>query len=94
MSGYYHDRVSFYIQRIGINPELEGKYLARGYAVQVWKRMKEEKHHYIMGIVENTNTPTLLIALRSGFKVHGFRVSTDGKQYVEIMKDLREKNNG
>jgi len=87
-SGYLHDRITFYIQKIGIPKELRNKKLSRDIVNEIWSYLKSEGFRFLMGTVQNTNIPTLIVALKTGWIIHGYRTATDGKQYVEIIKGL------
>lgn len=88
-SGYYHDRRTFYIQKLAINPKLKGKGLGAKLAVQLWKDMKEKDSiRFLLGKVEPTNLPTLIIALKTGWRINGFSTTTTRKPLVRIIMDL------
>lgn len=88
-SGFYHDRRSFYIQKLAINPDLKGQGLGAELAIQLWKHMKEKDGiRFLLGKVEPTNIPTLLIALKTGWMINGYGTTTSGKPLIRIIKDL------
>lgn len=88
-SGYYHDRRTFYIQKLAINPKLKGQGLGVELALKIWKHMKEKgKVRYLLGQVETTNIPTLLIALKTGWAINGYLTDTNNTPYVRIILDL------
>ena len=93
MSAYYHNTETLYIQRVGIIKQLRGK----GLSLQLWNETlnyletEEPSLRYILGTIENTNIKPLLVALHSGFMINGTQMSTDGKLYVRIIKDLKNK---
>ena len=88
MSGYYHDRRTFYIQKIAINPELKSKKLATEFAIESWAYMKEQGVKYLLGQVEPANIPTMIVALKSGWVINGYFTDTNGKPFVRIIMDL------
>jgi len=88
VSGYLHDLITFYIQRIGIVDLFKGKKQSEGLANAIWEHLKKEGFKFLMGTVETNNIPTIIVALKTGFIINGFRVDTGGKQYVEIIKEL------
>lgn len=87
-SGYLHDRITFYIQRIGIPKVYRNKKLSRKIVNEIWAHLKSEGFRALMGTVETKNIPTIIVALKTGWIIHGFRVDSSGKQYVEIIKSL------
>lgn len=88
MSVYYHDAVTYYVQRIGIPNSLRGKHLAHKFFIDVMAHVKNEGIKYMLGHVENINTPTLLVALHSGWIINGVHTDTAGKTYIRILKEL------
>jgi len=91
MSGYYHDKRTFYIQKIAINPEMKGKGLSAALSVYVLDTMKKEDVRYILGQIENTNIPMIIASVKAGCLINGYFTDTNGKQYIRIIKDLGEK---
>ena len=87
-SGYLHDRFTFYIQRIGIPEAYRNRKLSREIMKEIWAYLKSEGFRFLMGTIETTNTPTIIVALKTGWIIHGYRTTTDGKKYIEIIKKL------
>jgi ribosomal protein S18 acetylase RimI-like enzyme len=90
ISGYLHNAVTLYVQKLGIRPDLKGKDLSVQCAQEAWQHFKSIGLQFLMGIVENTNIPTLLVSLHSGWVINGFHTDLGGHQYIQILKDLRE----
>jgi len=88
MSVYYHDAVTYYIQRIGIPKEIRGQRLAQQFFKDVMAYVKEEGLRFMLGHVENTNISTILVALHTGWIINGVHTDTAGKTYVRILKEL------
>lgn len=88
LSGYFHSLNTFYIQRIGIIELFKGTKQSERLANFIWDEIKKEGIRFLMGTIETGNIPTIIVALKTGFIIHGFRVDTGGKQYVEIIKEL------
>jgi hypothetical protein len=84
-SGYSTSLAEFYIQRIGMVP---GHHMH----IKLWKKvaeyMKSRGCLYLTGNVRADNRRTLILALRNGWNIYGFRVSTGGEQFVQIIKEL------
>ena len=84
MSGYAENTTSFYLQRIGVI----GK---RAISRKHWHGAAEHAElmgfRYVTGAIRNDNVKALLVALHSGWVIHGFRVDTAGNQYVQVIKD-------
>jgi len=90
MAGYYHDRITFYIQRTGTTPDLRGKHLAQGILEDVMKYLKtEEKVIFLLAQIETTNLPAIITALHTGWLINGYFTDTAGTAYIRIIKDLR-----
>lgn len=87
-SGYLHDKITFYIQRIGIPKKYRNNKLSQKIMKKIWIYLKSEGFRSLMGTIETTNTPAIIVALKTGWIIHGFRVDTSGKQYIEIIKKL------
>lgn len=88
MSGYLHDARTFYVQKTGIPERHRNHKLSKELLNEIWERIRQDGFTALLGLVQNINTPTLIMALKSGWRVYGYRVSVDGKQYVEILKEL------
>ena len=88
VSGYLHDSITFYIQRLGLIGVFRNTGRAANIGNAIWEHIKNEGFRFLMGVVETSNIPTIIVALKSGFIIHGFRVDTGGKKYVEIIKEL------
>lgn len=90
-SGYLHDRFTFYIQRIGIPEAYRNRKLSREIMKEIWAYLKSEGFRFLMGTIETTNIPTIIVALKTGWLIYGYRTATDGKKYIEIIKNCREE---
>jgi len=87
-SGYLHDRATFYIQRIGIPERFRNGKLSKKIVTAIWDHLKGEGFKFLMGTIEAKNIPPIIVALKTGWLIHGFRVSSDGTQHIEIIKEL------
>ena len=87
ISGYMTHPGCFYIQRIGIPAILRGK----GHAVE-WLRDIEAELKGTMttltGDIDNDNVSPIIVALKSGWKIIGCHVDSDGKLTVRVEKEL------
>lgn len=91
MAGYFHDKVTFYIQKIGISPELKGKHLAQGILEEVMQYLKtEEKVIFLFAQIETINIPAIITVLHTGWLVNGYFTDTAGVAYVRVIRDLKE----
>ena len=88
LAGYYHNRETLYVQRIGLDQSLRGKHLAMQFVPEVFLWAIQNGIRYLMGVIENTNIPPLVVALKAGFKIIGTRMDTNGKLYVEVIKEI------
>ena len=88
LAGYWHNQETLYIQRIGLDQSLRGKHLAMQFVPEVFAWAYQQGIRYLMGVVENTNIPALVVALKAGFRIIGTRMDTNGKLYVEIIKEI------
>ena len=85
LAGYRTDAYTFYIQRSGILKPLRKQKLAAGFFDDVVERLKSDGYRYLSAAIRNDNMPALIVALKSGFTVHGVRMDTRGVLYVEII---------
>lgn len=89
MSGYATDAMTFYVQRIGATPAFRQKrWLYRELYRQIEEPLKKAGVRYLTGTIRADNPAPLVVALRTGWVVHGYKVNTNGAQYVQVIKDL------
>lgn len=89
VSGFLHDKKTFYIKAVGLVPHLRSRARAYRFWMETAEFFREQGMHLLLGLVENTNTPALLVALKSGWKVCGCRVDRAGNLFVEIRLGLK-----
>ncbi len=87
-SGYYHDSVTFYIQRIGIPERFRNGKLSKEIVNAIWDYLKSEGFRFLMGTIETKNISPIIVALKTGWIINGYRTDTGGKQYIEIIRKL------
>ena len=89
ISGYWHDKKTFYIQKTAISKKLKGQGLSAEFAINAWQFLKEkEKIRYLLGQIETDNISPIITALKTGWKINGYFTDTIGKQYIRTILDL------
>lgn len=89
-SGYYHDAVSLYIQRMGIPRSQRGKRNVLGILPAITRELAVQGHKFLLAAIEAKNRPAIMLALRDGWDIHGVRTDTAGVLYVEMIKELSD----
>jgi hypothetical protein len=90
MSGIATDLQTFYMQRIGLVPRHRGEKLYLRFWGQVSDFIKDMGFRYITGTIRTDNPQPIIVAMHTGWRIHGFKVSTNGTQYIQVIKDLAE----
>ncbi len=88
MSGYLHNAVTFYVQKTGIPERHRNHKLSKILLNELWEHLRQEGFTALLALVQNVNTPALIMALKTGWLIYGYRVTREGEQYVEILKEL------
>lgn len=87
-AGYAFNDTTMYINSVGMLEPYRKKKRAAQYNKQFNQAYKEMGFKHLIGHVETTNKRTIFTALLSGYLITGFRVASDGKQYVIITQKL------
>jgi len=90
-AGFAFNDETMYINSTGMIPQHRTKKRAARLNKQCNQVYKQMGFKHLMGHIENTNKRTIFIALLSGYLITGFRVASDGKQYVIITQNLAKK---
>jgi len=85
ISGYFHDQITFYIQRTAKS----NKDFSLKFAQQAFEHLKETEHiRYFLGQIETFNTRAIITSLITGWTINGYFTDTSGKPYVRIIMDV------
>lgn len=84
ISGYLFNICTFYVQYAGIIKEGRGYNTLRIFRAGLSKM--DEEFPYIMCAIRNDNIVAIKLALNENFLIHGIRMATDGKLYVELLR--------
>ena len=86
-SVYVHSKGNLYLQYIAPAKDTESgkKYK---YYIETLNALHGLGFPYIMGAIDNGNKIALMWALRSGFKIIGTRLATNGILYIEVLRKM------
>ncbi len=90
MSGYAQDDETLYVQRIGFFPD----HRSEGRALDLWgevaRFLRRDGYRWLAGAVRSDNPIPLVVALKAGWRVVGFKQDSRGVGYVQTLLDLQE----
>lgn len=90
MSGSPKDLQAFYMQRIGVVPRHRNERLYLKFSGLVEQHIRNHGFRYVTGTIRVDNPQPIIVAVKTGWRIHGFKVSTSGVQYLQVIKDLEE----
>jgi hypothetical protein len=83
-----YDVSIIFLHQCWFSPEYQKKIKKLKYWVGFYDYIKTKGYKYIMGVIYTENTPALIWALKTGFKITGTRQSIDKSLIVDIIKEL------
>ncbi len=91
LSGYAQDDDTLYVQRIGLFPD----HRSEGRALELWRDvarlLRRDGYRWLTGTVRSDNPIPLVVALKAGWRVVGFKQDSRGVGYVLTLLDLQEE---
>jgi hypothetical protein len=86
-SVYGHGMGTLYLQTIGFTNSTQKRY---NYYKETIRQLHALGFPFILGAISNVNTPALMWALMSGFKIIGTRTASNGEIFVEILREQKD----
>lgn len=91
LSGYAQDEDTLYVQRTGLFPDHRNE----GRSLELWHEaarfLRRDGYRWLTGTIRSDNPIPLVVALKAGWRVVGFKQDSRGVGYVLTLLDLQEE---